>query len=258
MIVTQPLASLLQIAFPIAVAIGFMRRWRLSWWVVAAGAIAFLLAEALHIPFNNAVQPLVTRSAPANLRLLILSIFLGLSAGLFEETARAVCYALLKDRARSWQGGVALGIGHGGAESAIFIGLSGLVSFITLLVLRNNPQALPSGVEAQIQVKAFFDMAWYLPLVSLLERLMTFVVQIGLSLLVLQAFLRHNALWFVAAVLWHTLIDASAVFIGQSGGSIFLIEGLVLVFALISAGLIWKLKPRELLPESGAPSASSV
>jgi uncharacterized membrane protein YhfC len=257
-IVTQPLVSLLQIAFPIVVAIWFIRRYRVSWWVVFAGAAAFLLSQVLHIPFNSAVQPLVASSVPQSLRVISISIFLGLSAGLFEETARAVCYALLKNRARFWQGGVALGIGHGGAESAIFVGLAGLITFINLLVIRGNPQLVQGNAEAQIQVNAFWATAGYLPFVGLAERLMTFVIQIGMSLLVLQAFLRHNAVWYVAAVVWHALIDASAAYIGQSGGSIFVIEGLVLVFALISAWFIWKLKPRALTAATSDQNVSRV
>jgi uncharacterized membrane protein YhfC len=245
MIVTYPLVNLLEIAFPIAIAIWFVRRWRVSGWVVGTGAAAFLLSQALHIPFLNAVQPTLISSLPANLRVLALSIFLGLAAGVFEETARVVCYWRLKDRVRSWQGGVALGIGHGGAESAIFIGLSALASFIYLMVVRNNPQALQSSAEAQIQVKAFFATAWYLPLVGLIERIMAFTIQIGLSLIVLQAFLRHNALWYVAAVLWHTLIDGAAVLMSQSGAGIVAIEGAVLVFALISLWMIRAFKPRD-------------
>jgi uncharacterized membrane protein YhfC len=258
MIFTYPLSNLLQIAFPIAIAIWFIRRYRVSWRVVGTGAAAFLLSQALHIPFLNAVQPTLIGSLPANLRVLALSLFLGLAAGVFEETARAVCYWWLKDRARSWQGGVALGIGHGGAESAIFIGLSALVSFIYLMVLRSNPQALQASAEAQIQVKAFFATDWYLPLVGLFERVMAFTLQIALSLIVLQAFLRHNALWYVAAVLWHTLIDGTAVFMSQSGAGLVAIEGALVVFAVISLWMIWAFKPREVTPSGIDPSAGMV
>jgi uncharacterized membrane protein YhfC len=250
MIVTAPLAALLEILFPIAAAIWFIR-WtgvhppRIRWLVVFVGAAAFLLSQVLHIPFLSAVQPLVANSLPANLRPVGLAVFLGLAAGLFEETARVVAYVILKDRARSWNGGVALGIGHGGAESAIFVGLTVLATSIYMLYLRGNPQLIQGNAEAQIQVTAYWATAWYIPLVGLVERVMTFTIQIGLSVIVLQAFLRHNALWYAGAVLFHALIDALAVIGAESGWGIGIIEGIVLVAALASLWIIRALRPRE-------------
>jgi uncharacterized membrane protein YhfC len=260
MLVTAPLAALLEILFPIVFAIWFMRWTRaqgkpLRWQVIVVGAAAFLLAQVLHIPFLSAVSPLVTRSLPENVRVLGQAVYLGLAAGVFEETARAICYALLKDKARSWNGGVALGIGHGGAEAAIFIGLSGLVNFIYLLYVRGNPQVIAGNAQAQIAVASYWASAWYVPLVGVVERVSAFVLQIGLSLLVLQAFTRRNPAWFVLAVLWHALIDAVAVFGGLSGWGVILLEGVVAVGALVSVWFSLALRPHEATgsdPETGA------
>jgi hypothetical protein len=62
----------------------------------------------------------------------------------------------------------------------------------------------------------------------------------------------------VAAVLWHTLIDGTAVLMSQSGAGIVAIEGAVLVFALISLWMIWTFKPREVTPAGIDPSARMV
>jgi uncharacterized membrane protein YhfC len=263
MIVTAPLAALLEIAFPIAFAIWFIRWTKargkpVRWLVVFVGAAAFLLSQVLHIPFLSVASPLVTRSLPENVRILGQAVYLGLAAGVFEETARAICYALLKDKARSWNGGVALGIGHGGAEAAIFIGLQALVNFIYLLYVRGNPQLIAGNAQAQIAVNAYWASAWYVPLVGLIERVSAFVLQIGLSLLVLQAFTRRNALWFGLAVLWHAVVDAVAVYGGLSGWHVILLEGIVAVGALISLWFSLALRPSEgtgAEPGSGASSA---
>ena len=257
MIITALLAYLLEILFPIAIAFWFTRRYHVSWLVVGTGAAAFLLAQALHIPFLQAVQPLVTDAAPETIKLFVTALFLGLAAGLFEETARVAAYAVLRRRARSYQEGIGLGIGHGGAESALFVGLSALISAITMIVLRGNPGLLhQSAVQLQIAYKTFWDSAWYLPFVSLLERLMAFTIQISLSLLVLQAFVRRNALWYVAAVAFHTLVDMTAVLGAGHRWGIAAIEGTVFLFALAAVGIILALRPRFSPPPPEEPPAA--
>jgi uncharacterized membrane protein YhfC len=92
-------------------------------------------------------------------------------------------------------------------------------------------------------VPLFFATTWDLPLASALERLSTFPIQIALTVLVYQAFRRHNALWYVAAVLWHAVIDGSIVFIRGLG--IWPIEGILVLVALLNVGIILALRRGE-------------
>lgn len=91
-----------------------------------------------------------------------------------------------------------------------------------------------------------------------MERAATILTQITFSLIVLQAFIRHNALWYVAAVLWHAVIDAVAVLLGGYGWGYWPIEGVVVVFGLVNAGILGYLirhEPQEApAPVPAAPS----
>jgi hypothetical protein len=76
-------------------------------------------------------------------------------------------------------------------------------------------------------------------------------VQITLAVIVLQAFLRPRGwLWFLAAVGWHALVDAAAVYAGFTtgvyGGSVngtVITEAIVALMAAISLVMLFKLKP---------------
>jgi uncharacterized membrane protein YfcA len=49
--------------------------------------------------------------------------------------------------------------------------------------------------------------------------------------------------WFWLAVLWHTIVDAAAVYLVQNI-SMLTLEGIVGVFALISLGVVIWMKPK--------------
>src|SRR5687767_2247954 len=87
--------------------------WRkVSWGLFAIGAATFILSQIGHIPFNLVVQPMIGR-ASAGLsqqgQLIVMALFLGLSAGLFEESARYLTYRYWATDARTWGKGMMLG-----------------------------------------------------------------------------------------------------------------------------------------------------
>ena len=73
--------------------------------------------------------------------------FLGLTAGLFEETGRWAAFRLMKRRRRAldWKDALALGLGHGGVE-AIWVAVSGLLAG-NLDFTADGSQVLLGGVE---------------------------------------------------------------------------------------------------------------
>jgi hypothetical protein len=65
---------------------------------------------------------------------------------------------------------------------------------------------------------------------------------------VLEAFTRHNRLWLVLAIVWHTVVDAVAVFAVPTWG-VYVTEGLVVICGLLSVGVVLALRS----PEEGEP-----
>ena len=241
-------AGVFEIILPIGLAIWLTRKFQVRWKVVWVGALAFVLAQAVHIPLlsvlTNAFKSGALPTPPASWAGVFNAILLGLLAGLFEETARVLAYRYLGKEARSWRAGVVLGVGHGGIESLALVGITVLVSYAALLVAQYAPGVIPS-TQMQIELKAALGQPWHLPLAGAVERVSAMMIQISLSVVVLQAFLRRNAWWYGLAVLLHTLWDASVVLLTQAKLEVWAIEGIVLVMALISLGILVALKPRQ-------------
>ena len=80
-------------------------------------------------------------------------------------------------------------------------------------------------------------------------------IHVSLSVMVLQVFTRRNGGWLVAAIGYHLLTDAAAVFGALSGWSPLVIEAVVGVFALVSLAMILSLRPKgeALVPPEPEP-----
>jgi uncharacterized membrane protein YhfC len=264
-------AALLMIAMPLAVGAYLIRRYRTGWGLFLVGSVTFIGSQILHIPFNAYVlNPFLasvgfgSETGPG-LTLALAAALLGLSAGVFEEGARWLAYRFWIRKARTWPQGVVFGSGHGGAE-ALIAGLLALATLIQLLALQGQDLAAVVPPEqlvvAQAQVEAYWSLPGWTAFLATVERASALTIQITLAVIVLQAFLRPRGwLWFLAAVGWHALVDAVAVFSGIAtgvyGGSIsgmVITEAIVGLMAGISLVILFRLKP-AVAPEAATPSA---
>jgi uncharacterized membrane protein YhfC len=177
--------------------------------------------------------------------LIALALAYGLSAGVFEEGARYLVYRFWIKDARRWREGVVFGVGHGGAE-AILLGALALYAFFQLTALRDADLATIVPAEqleiARAQITAYWAAPWHEALAGAVERAVALCVQTSLAVFVLQAFVRRNLLWLVAAIVWHAVIDALAVVGAVSGWAIYAIEGAVALTALISVAALLALR----------------
>ena len=254
------LNGLLMIAMPVGLAIYLTRRWKLGWGLWFIGAGTFILSQVGHIPFNSAAGALLNRTAMVNWskpnQLIFNAIFLGLSAGLFEELFRYGMFRWWAKDARSWRKGVLAGAGHGGVE-AIILGILVLYSFMQLAAYRNVDLAtiVPAAQleVAQGQITTYWSATWYASLLGALERFFTIPVQIAFSVIVMQTFTRKQWFWVWLAVLYHALIDASVVYLLQPLG-MYGVEALAGGFAVLSVIIIFSLRQ----PEPDNPQLVSV
>ena len=243
--------GVLMIAIPLSLAIILTRRWKLGWRILLAGAATFILSQVGHIPFNALMTQLLSKTALVNLSvqgaLIFNAIFLGLSAGFFEEFFRYGMFRWWLKDAHTWRKGVLAGVGHGGVEAIILGGLA-LFSMIQLIAARNmDLSTIYSGTTLQIaqnQVQTYWSMPWYDSMLGAVERLFTIVVQISLAVIVVQSFIRKQKRWLWLAIGYHALIDAVAIF-ATSKLNQYWVEGIVGVFALISLGIIFILRSPE-------------
>lgn len=251
----------LMLVIPIGVAMFIHRRTGAAWRLFFIGTVTFILSQVFHIPFNWVVQR--AGLLPGNLEswanLLLMAAFLGLSAGLFEETARYLTYRYWAKDARSWSSGLMLGAGHGGIES-ILLGLLGAVNIVGLLVTLNS-EALLSAIPAEQQalinatVANLLATPWYGLLLGAAERVFAIAAHLALSVMVLQVFRRGSLRWLFLAIGYHAVFNMLAVIAVTRVGP-YATEGLLAVFSLLSLFIIFKLRSPDPVPVELEPLPS--
>jgi uncharacterized membrane protein YhfC len=110
------------------------------------------------------------------------------------------------------------------------------------IVLQTGTPIGPLTPELAAQTLA---MGWYMPLISFIERIFAVVLHLTLSVMVWWAVSRRLWVWFVAAILFHALVDAIAVGLMSLTSSVALVEIAVGVMALGTAYLVYRLVSRE-------------
>jgi uncharacterized membrane protein YhfC len=217
------LNAILMILLPLLLGVYLVNNFKLSWGLFGIGALTFIGSQVLHIPFNSyLLEPFFKRlgldPTPATTDLIFYALFVGLSAGVFEETARYIVFRFWLKGRQTWKESLMFGAGHGGIEAIIF-GALAFFSFIQLFLLKDaSPESIaalagPDRVaEIQGILESYWNMEWYMSLLGAFERLSAICIHLGATILVLQAFRRRNILWYLLAVLYHTAVDALAVY----------------------------------------------
>jgi uncharacterized membrane protein YhfC len=239
------LNALLMIGLPIALGLVLARRYSLAWRLYLIGAATFVLSQAAHVPFNMLLLNGAVLPPAGQWPLAIRAVALGLSAGVFEETARYLIYRYWIRNAREWRDAVMFGAGHGGCE-AVILGMLAAIGTINLLALSGQDlNALGLAPEqlalVRAQLAVFQDMPWYVALLGAVERVFAITFHIAAAVLVLQVFRRGGVLWLVAAMAWHTILNAVAVMMLNLAGPLWA-EAALAGLTLVSVAIIYVLR----------------
>jgi uncharacterized membrane protein YhfC len=250
-------AVIIEIGLPVTLAILIIKKLKVHWLVILTGVLTFIGSQVVHIPLLQ-IPALLQKlgmnvTLPSAWPIGFYALYLGLYAGLCEETARWVGYRLLKTKAASYKSAFGLGIGHGGIESIALAGVPVLISLLSVVFF--NPQAMlaqgvPEGtVQMSIaQVAQFWATPWHLPLASAVERITALSAQLLMSVMVWKAVTQKSWPWYLLAVAYHTLIDASAVYLLSLTSNAWVIEAVLLVYLVIDVvflALFWKSEKKK-------------
>ena len=146
------------------------------------------------------------------------ALYGGLAAGVFEETGRLLSMKFLMKKTLSKENSVMYGIGHGGAESVILIGLTYISNIVTAVMI--NAGMLDSILS---------DVAG-------IERAAAFALQICLSYIVYRAVKEKKPAFYFFAVALHFIADAGVILLAQAV-SIYVAE-CVLIVAVICLSVV--------------------
>ena len=164
-----------------------------------------------------------------------------------KETTRYILFKFILKKSRTWQEGIFVGLGHGGTE-AIILGILAGVSFARMLALRNvDLSTVPSIPADQLalakqQLAAFLSTPIYIALLGVVERIFAICLHVSLSVMVLYGIAVNRPAWYGLAVLWHTVVDGVAEYLGLLKVNTLTIEGLIGLMAIVSIGLVFALR----------------
>jgi uncharacterized membrane protein YhfC/ABC-type transport system involved in multi-copper enzyme maturation permease subunit len=235
----------LSILIPVTLAVLLRRRWRVSWFLFAVGSLTFIASQIVHLPLNNLLSKIgvIPTGMDSGWMIAQTAIVMGLTAGICEELARVVGYSLLK-KARQAEDGLMLGLGHGGIEAMIFIGILMAGSVAQLFAMRGvDLSNLNLGPDQLLQLQKqldFLNQSALLGLIPLLERMLAMTLHVVLSLMVLYAFQTHKRIWIVWAILYHAAVDAIVVVLTLNNFDTLLIE--LGLFLSVLPGVLWGFK----------------
>lgn len=222
---------LFSFVLPIGAAIFMVARKLVKLRVILTGMAVFILFQPilriLPMTLLQSAYPQLVPPAGLNLNYTIYGFILALTAGIYEEGGRYFAFTLILKKYRSWHDGMGLGIGHGGVEALIFVGISAVAAlFINVLQPGQSPWLITVGG---------------------IERLSAMTVQVGLTLLVLYSVRTKKYTYLMLAIGLHWLVDFISVMFMVSLG---ILATEVSVGLLAVASLVWVIKSGRLFKES--------
>ncbi len=202
---------------PVGAAVIFKLKNRETWLpsvFIGAGTF-FVFAMILEQLLHAAMIPIVSGSA------VLMSVYGALAAGIFEETGRFVAYKTLMKRHYSTKNALYMGIGHGGCEALLLVG----VNFISYAVIALTVNVL--GIDRFIQmstagnaeiaetIRTQLDSIAGIGAITVVqaiyERIIAMTFHICMSAVVYKAVSQRGKIWlYPLAVALHALLDVPA------------------------------------------------
>jgi uncharacterized membrane protein YhfC len=248
-IVFMIVSILICFLLPIGLTIYFYRKHKISLIVVLFGAIVFFVSQiAIRIPLLSILakqQWYIDMSS----NIYVLALFLALTAGIFEEVGRYIVMKLFMKKSLNWKSGIAFGIGHGGIEAMIIVGLT-LINYVVISIMINsglfdNVIAATMAPEIAEQIRTTLVDT---PTVNFLgggfERTMTIIIQIAFSIMVLYAVKFKKPVYLLYAILLHAVVDAPTVVLVSMGLNVWIIE--LFIAACAAVALIYIIKTKSI------------
>ena len=230
------------------IVLAVMKKIRLA--PLALGFVSFFVSQmVLRIPLLQLLTATGALNAFAAHTVLYAVVVGGLSAGLFEETARLAGAAILKGQ-RSYKDMISFGLGHGLCEVMLIAGMTHVNNILLRLALMDPGGPLGvllSGVDSATLDLVASQLAAATPglvALGLLERVSAVLFHLFATSLVFTAVIRRKPGWYFAAVTAHTLFNSLAVLL--SGFGVLTVE--LVLFALGLAMGAWVLAARRRWP----------
>lgn len=241
------ITAVLTIFTPIVMAVIWSKKTNAKMKSLFVGAGVFILFVVI---LESILHSLVLSADSIIYQNTFLYVLYGcLAAAFFEEVGRFVAFRyFLKNEDRK-QDAVMYGIGHGGVEMILLVGLSLLSSLLFAWTLNSSgAQEMLKDLSDEVMRQSLLDMIASLQgygimnaLMTLLERASAMILHIACSVLVFKSVREKNRTLFITAFGFHVLANIPATLAQkQVLTQIWLVEFMILAVALAAGYYAWK------------------
>lgn len=211
------ISGLICFALPIVLAVLCCRRSRDALFAVTVGAVCFMvgamLLESICHQVVFALVPGLTQNA------VLYGVYACLASGLFEETARMIGLHFLCKKDASPVTGFAYGVGHGGIEAILLVGVTVINNFVIMIMVNGGSldALLEGATEEQASLAATqLEQLAATPSLTFLaagvERIVAICLHLALSMLIWMVVTKKLPLWgYPLSIALHALSNVSAV-----------------------------------------------
>jgi len=250
---TVSLASIIGMCFTLLISFGLpiglllyamnkLKAKMISFWIGAATFVVFalVLEQLLHIGMINQFGEALTGN------ILIKAIYGGLAAGIFEEVGRFISMKLFMKRFLNKENAFMYGVGHGGIEAMIIVGLttvSNLISayMINTGLMEKSLELFDSDIKQQTIDQ--LSLLWTTSPVDFymagVERVVAITLHLSLSYIVYRAVKDGKIQLLFLSIALHAFADFVTVLVAGYATAI-VVEIVLIVIVSIIAVFVYK------------------
>lgn len=244
-------SMVISIGLPVVLFIWAKRKLHAQMGALGIGAAAFvlfalILEQILHSIMLNAAGTLLTEN------IWLYALYGGLAAAVFEETGRFVAMKYWMKKSLSKENAVMYGVGHGGVEAVLIVGLTCINNLVSALMINSGQieqllSATEDGAGKELAMQAYTTLCTtpgYQFYLAGVERISAIVLQICLSYLVYRAVKYGEKKFLLAALGIHFLVDAATVLLANLL-SLIVLEAVLLVIVGALAVTVKRMYEKE-------------
>lgn len=239
---------------PVVALIVLSRKWRLdhifsAWFLGAAG---FVIPQTLiRIPILTVLSSNPGFQNFSQNHFVLYGLALAFTAGAFELAGRYGAAKLLKKN-MTYRRAIAAGLGHGGIEAMLLIGMSYISNLVMLFLIQNGgfdtliAQTAATGADVGNLYAAKDALLTTSPLLFLAagyERILTMTCHCAMSLMVCWGVWKGKpGKSMIACLIFHTLLDSSVILNGMAtpalGNILSQNTAYILIYTLLTAAAV--------------------
>lgn len=252
----------------VLIVIGIKNKGKGIWSAWFLGAAGFFISQiVVRLPLLNILSGIASFQNFAQKHYFLYALLLAFTAGLFELAGRFAAAKCL-GKNRTFRRSLAAGLGHGGIESIVLVGLTYINNLVYLFLIQSGAfDAMIAQTEAMgadpaqlIAVRdTLLQVSAPLFLAAGVERVLTMVSHAAMSVMVCYGVAAKRPLpWMLLCLGMHTLLDTTVAATGFFSQNIAygIIYTCMTVMALVSIWILRKLSQRW--PEITAESAPAM